>query len=147
MKYRTLDEIRPVADVRPAASPREIRRRRLERLAQVLERHEGPVRLLSRIEYYPDEDRRAWREDGSPLFIAFADPEFRREGLVSDRFGDVMGFFQLSWGDAQHVFCDCHFPGRVSSQMIADRVREIARGSMLRNMWDGMMAVFAPHAG
>lgn len=146
MKYRTLDEIRPVADIKPvtAGTRREIRRQRLQRLAEVLERHEGPVRLLSRIEYYPEEERRAWREDDSPLYIAFADSEFRREGLVSDRFGDVMQFFDLSSGEAHHLFCDCHYPGRVSSQMIADRVRTVARGSMLRNAFEAIAGFFAP---
>ena len=148
MKYRTLDEIRPVADVQSAGtlSPREIRRQRLQRLAEVLERHDGPVRLLSRIEYYPEEERRAWREDDSPLYIAFSDSSFRRDGLVSDRFGDVMEFFDLSSGEAHHLFCDCHYPGRVTSQMIADRVRSVARGSMLRNAFDAMIGWFSPQA-
>lgn len=148
MKYRTLDEIRPVADIQSASAPtrREIRRQRLQRLAEVLEQHRGPVRLLSRIEYYPEDERRAWREDDSPLYIAFADAEFRREGLVSDRFGDVMEFFDLSSGEAHHLFCDCHYPGRVSSQMIADRVRTVARGSMLRNMFEAVAGYFAPQA-
>ena len=146
MKYRTLDEIRPVADIKPATAGgrREIRRQRLHRLAEVLEGHQGPVRLLSRIEYYPEEERRAWREDDSPLYIAFGNSEFRREGLVSDRFGDVMQFFDLSSGEAHHLFCDCHYPGRVTSHMIADRVRTVARGSMLRNMFETIAGFFAP---
>jgi hypothetical protein len=145
MKYRTLDEIRPVAEIKTAGAPgpREIRRQRLQRLAEAIERHEGPVRLLSRIEYFPEKERRAWREDDSALFIAFADPELRREGLVSDRFGDVMEFFALSSGEAHYLFCDCHYPGRASSQMVADRVRSVARGSIIRNAFEAMVGWFS----
>jgi hypothetical protein len=146
MKYRTFDEIRPVAEVQTAgmASGRFIRQQRLLRLAEVLERHAGPVRLVSGIEYYSEEERRLWREDGSPLAIAFAEPEFRREGLVSDRFGDVMEFFDLTSGEAHHLFCDCHYPARVTSQMIAVRVRSVARGSILRNAFEAIACLFVP---
>ena len=144
MKYRTFDEIRPVADIKPvtARTRRQIRRERLERLAHVLESSTGPIRLLSRIEYYPEEERLVWREEHSPLYVAFADETFRREGLGSDRFGDVMTFFDLSAGEAHHLFCDCHYPGRITPQAIADRVRSTARGGMFRQMWDAVSAAF-----
>jgi hypothetical protein len=148
MKHRTFNEVERAAEIQPAppvVSAEEIRRRRLLQLAEVLEHHEGQVRLLSGIEYYPVERRHDCREDNSPLSIAFSNPEFRREGLASDRFGDVMEFFDLSSGEAHHLFCDCHYPGRVSAQMIAHRVRSAARHSILRSVIEAVTGWFRTH--
>jgi len=59
MEHRTLDEIRPVAQVIPfgAASSKMSRRQRLERWATVLERYEGRLTPLIRIEYLPERER------------------------------------------------------------------------------------------
>jgi hypothetical protein len=141
MQYKSLDAIRDQANVIPfAPSSREylraLRRERLERFAAVLERHSGPVTLLSGIEYIPERERMMLRLETSPLSIAYADPELRRQGLAGDRLGDAMAFFQLTRSEAHHLLCDCHYVGmRTSPQMIAARARAIARRMTVGEAW------------
>jgi hypothetical protein len=147
MKHRSLDEIRPVAEVIPCGpeSLRALRRNRLERLATVLEQHNGSVRLLSRIEYLPEEERLLLRGDNSPLTIAYQDPVLRGQGLASDRLSDAIAFFDLSMREAHHLFCDCHYVGAVTSDMIAERTRSIAQQMTLREIWDQVRAAVSQH--
>jgi hypothetical protein len=128
MQHQSLDQIKTVATIAPAdkPSPRATRRERLRRLAAVLEKHAGPVRLLSQIEYLSRDDRKMLRCDLSPLALAFQDAELRRDGLASDRLGDGMTFFGLSGRQAHHLFCDCHYGASVDTQVIASRVRSLA---------------------
>jgi hypothetical protein len=90
MKHRTMNEINEVARVgfTPRDGPYDLRAARLRRLADLLELHQGLVRLLSRVEYVPKRKRALLREDESPLSIAFRDPEFLRQGLQTERLGD-----------------------------------------------------------
>ncbi len=77
----------------------------------------------------------AWRPylraDRSPLTIAFEDEGFKREGLTGDRLGDIMGFFELSEAEAHHLLCYCHYAGSVTSNMVAERARELAKRGTL----------------
>jgi hypothetical protein len=59
MKHRTLDELATEAHVTSvgAESMRAVRRQRLERLASLLEVHEGALRLFSGMEYLPKSHR------------------------------------------------------------------------------------------
>jgi hypothetical protein len=138
MKHRSLDEIKSEANVVAFAPPsrQTLRRARLQRFATVLERHEGPVNPLSRIEYLPRPQRLMTRADDSPLTIAYRDTELRAEGLASDRLGDAMTFFDLSPGEAHHLLCDCHYMGMVTPQIVAARARTIAQRMTLREVWD-----------
>ena len=128
MKYRTLDEIAPEADVRPVepVSLRALRRQRLERLATLLDGYQGPLCPLSRIEHLPRRERMSARGEHSPLAVAFADPTLRDQGLVSDRIGDAMSFFNLTWSEAHHLFCDCNYVGNTTGRIVAERVRTVA---------------------
>src|SRR5262249_31903427 len=111
---------------RVAPSPRELRRMRLERLAEVMAKHSGPVTLLTRIEYLPEKDRLPMRIDNSPLEIAYRDPVLRGQGLAGDRLGDGLTFFDLSQAEAHYLLCDCHYSGMITGDMIAARARAVA---------------------
>jgi hypothetical protein len=130
MEHKSLEQIKNRAAVveleERVVSPRELRRMRLERLAEVLAKHGGPVTLLSRIEYLPEQDRLPLRIDNSPLEIAYRDPLLRAQGLAGDRLGDGIGFFDLSAAEAHYLLCDCHYSGMVTGEMIATRARTIA---------------------
>jgi hypothetical protein len=145
MKHRTLDEIRPVAQVTPVEAPPTgaLRRERLERLAELLDQHGGPIRLLSRIEYLPRQERLLVRADDSPLTVAFRDPVFRGQGLTSDRLGDGMAFFGLSHQEAHHLLCDCHYAGAIKPPMIAMRARAISRQVSFREVWNRVVGAVA----
>ncbi len=138
MEHRTLDEIRPVAQVIPfgAASSKMSRRQRLERWATVLERYEGRLTPLIRIEYLPERERAPLRGDATPLAVAYRDTVLREEGLTSDRLGDAMAFFDLTERQAHHLLCDCHYYGTMTAAGAAARVRSIASQVTLRELWD-----------
>jgi hypothetical protein len=149
MKYRTLDEIAPIAQVVPVQpeSPRVVRRKRLEHLAAVLEAYEGPFRLFSRVEYFHKQDRPSLHEDHSPLWVAYRDPVLLRQGLASDRMGDAMAFFDLSWSEAHHLFCDCHYTGSISARRVAERVRSVAARVSLAERWESLRNTLTPWFG
>jgi len=140
MQHKTLNEVTQIATIRSVEKPssREMRRQRLRRLATVLEKHEGPIRLLSQIEHVPLRMRRQLRCDFSPLAFAFQDAELRREGLLSDRLGDAVDFFGLSQRQAHHLFCDCHYGAAITSRTVARRVRALAERKTLAE-WSQMI--------
>ena len=138
MQHMTLDQITPVAKVvsfRPDPS-REERRARLARLADLLASHDGPVRLFSGIEHLRARDRESFRQDCSPFTVAFQDTQFRREGLMSDRVGDGMAFFGLSFAQTHRLFCECHYDAFATPQTISGRVRSAANHVTFSEMWD-----------
>jgi hypothetical protein len=100
MEYRSMSDVAKSARLSSqiAGSVRSLRRERLERLANLLDSHEGPIRVLKRMEHLSASDRAMLRADPSPLTIAFHDPVFRAQGLASDRLGDARDFFALSEG-------------------------------------------------
>ncbi|SRR5579871_2358030 len=141
MKHRTIQDVNDFARVYPEETPeeaysvREMRRTRLERLADLIERHNGTIQLLSRVEYAPESERRVLRADHSPLTIAYEDGAFRAEGLAGDRLEDVERFFDLTPRQSHHLLCDCHYGMTVTPEVVAYRVREIARRPTLGELW------------
>jgi hypothetical protein len=148
MYHRSLSEITRDATILPCGKPssNEVRRERLRQLATILDKHSGPIRLLSRIEFLPRPDFSAARCDGSPLTVAFENSELRRQGLESDRLGDAMTFFGLTRDKAHHLFCDCHYAGSPDSRSVARRVRGLAeRRSILelaKAIWFRLFATY-----
>ena len=130
MNHRSMHELDGLARVVPEIPDpvRAIRRVRLERFAGLLDECEGKLPLLTRIEYMSKPIREAMRMDGSPLAVACSDPVFRAQGLASDSLGEVMRFFELSWGETHQLFCDCHYGTMaVAPGAVADRVRRVGR--------------------
>ena len=120
-----------------------MRRDRLRRLAAILEHHDGPIRLLSQIEFVPVQARRQLRCDFSPLAFAYQDDTLRREGLAGDRLGDAVDFFGLSQRQAHHVFCDCHYGAAITGRSVARRLRAIAERRSLSEWTQAIWARFA----
>jgi hypothetical protein len=139
MEHRPLEEIRSAATVVPITlsrqDRRQLRRARLERLAGVLEQHEGILNLFSRVEYLPAAERSLLRASDSPLTIAYRDPVLRAQGLTGDRLGDAIEFFDLSAREAHHLLCDCHLYGPMTGRMMAARVRGIAQRRTIGEVW------------
>jgi hypothetical protein len=152
MHHQSLDQISQVASISSVEKTpsRATRCERLHRLATILEEYDAPVRLLSRIEYCSQSERRALRCDRSPLALAFEDDEFRRQGLKSDRLGDFVTFFGLSDDEAHRLFCDCHFgmSMETNARGVAWRVRAFADersfGESIRAAWSGIRSRFLP---
>lgn len=155
MKHRPLEEFDQFARIAPigAEDTGSLRRRRLERLASLLDEHKGPMRMFSFIEFVPYKERLTLRQERSPLAIAYGDLEFRRQGLAGDRIGDAVAFFELSAREAHALLCDCGYlaeiaPMRVTPGMVAERARTLARKTTLRELWSKLRAfVFGRAAG
>ncbi len=139
MEHRKIEALGGLARILPeheAADPFTRRRARLERFADLLEEHGGNLQLLSRLEFMPVSRRAPLRADGSPLTVAYQDPLFRSEGLVSDRLGDVVRFFDLTAGEMHSLLCDCHNGSSyISAGILARRVRAIAGMVSFRERW------------
>lgn len=101
------------------------RNERLLRWADLLERHEGSVFALARIEHLSRQERRLVSRENSPMTVAFADPILRHDGLVGETLGDAMAFFDLSDGAAHDLFCDCHYHGTLTAKALASRLRAL----------------------
>ncbi|SCZ07446.1 hypothetical protein [Microvirga guangxiensis] len=126
MEHRPLSELGHVADLKPSQVPQLSKRERLDRWAELLEQKpDRLLRTLDEIEWKPKAVRHAMRADDSALTVAFNDPVLRTAGLVSDRFGDAVNFFQISEHDAHIVLCSCHGGEFMRSEEAARRVRGI----------------------
>ena len=126
MKYRSLEQIAPDADVHLGRGMS--RRERLERWAELLKGQ--PDRRLCAIEgteFGSRSEREAKRSDHSPLTVAFDDPVLRAEGLRGDRVGDAVEFFDLREDQVHYLVCYCHHGQTVSPGTVAGRVRAMAR--------------------
>jgi hypothetical protein len=143
MKHWTLDETTAVEPIADESTTTLTRRERLERWAEALERHQGRVMALFRLEYLPPEQRMLARGDDTPLAVAFADPVLRASGLASDRYGDAIAFFELSDSEAHRLLCDCHYHGRMSAEGVAARLRAVARRPTLAGLWRSLRAAVA----
>ncbi|HEY5047083.1 MAG TPA: hypothetical protein VII49_03565 [Rhizomicrobium sp.] len=103
-----------------------VRRRRLEKLADILEDHAGPIRLFSGLGSVSGGKRQPMRRDCSPFSIAFADPVFRAEGLSGDTMGEASAFFGLTASQSRALVCSgCYF-GPVDTRTVATRARFMA---------------------
>jgi len=131
MEHRPLSELGHVADLKPSQTPVLSKRERLDRWAELLEREpDRLLRTLDEIEWKPKAVRLAMRADGSALTVAFNDPVLRSAGLLSDRFGDAVNFFQISEHDAHIVLCSCHGGESMRSEEAVRRVRGIRSPSL-----------------
>ena len=131
MEHKPLSELSSVADLKPSQAPVLSKRERLDRWAELLEREpDRLLRTLDEIEWEPKAERLAMRADSSALSVAFSDPVLRTAGLVSDRFGDAVGFFQISEHDAHIVLCSCHGGTSMRAEEAARRVRGIRSPSL-----------------
>jgi len=132
MEHRPLSELNTVADVKiPKQAPVLSKSERLDRWAEHLERDPNHVlRTLDEIEWKPKAERLAMRADNSALTVAYSDPVLRSEGLLSDRFGDAVRFFEISEHDAHIVLCSCHGGEAMLAEEAARRVRGIRSPSL-----------------
>jgi len=131
MEHRPLSELGTIADLKPSDAPVLSKRERLDRWAELLEREpDRLLRTLDEIEWKPKAVRLAMRADDSALTVAFKDPVLRTAGLLSDRFGDAVNFFQISEHDAHIVLCSCHGGQFMRAEEAARRVRGIRSPSL-----------------
>ena len=137
MRYQRLDQVREQAAITEVRRPM-TREQRLRRWAEILKREGGrPLQALQWVEFYGDGERRQLRRDGSPLALAFADPELRADGLAGDTLGEAQLYFGLSDDQAHRLLCDCHFQGAMTGNSVGRRVRAIAHTSFLGRIVHG----------
>ncbi|MGE3719947.1 MAG: hypothetical protein AB7G07_16270 [Bauldia sp.] len=129
MEYKTVDELERVG-TRHENGPSALSRvERLERWAELLERH--PDRLLGSLdgtEYQAVSIRVAMRQDNSPISVAFEDPVLRTTGLNRDTYGEAKRFFSLSDRELHSIVCGCHYGARMPAIWSARSIRKILSG-------------------
>jgi len=126
MEYKSVEQLRDVAEVRVAERRTMTRRERLERWAELLERDPSRrLRSLGEIETKAPAERLLMRSPDSPLTIAFEDKVLREQGLASDRLGDAMKFFEMSEDDAHRLLCSCMNGWSMSAGKVARGVHRI----------------------
>jgi hypothetical protein len=125
MQHRSVERIAGEADVLPAASlaPRD----RLERWAEVLERHPARLRAIPEVEHGGRRAREARRVNQSPLTVAYADPVLRAAGLRGDTIGAAAGFFGLSQAQLHHLVCGCQHGPTLEPQATAVELRALTQ--------------------
>lgn len=143
MKHEKPTDMSVTATPLPETEPRLSRRERIERWATVLEKHRGPLSALRQIEYLPPEGRRAYRDPGSPLAVAYQDPVLRDDGLESDKLGDAMDYFEMSEEDAHRMLCDCHYHGAMTGAGLAARMRHFANRGERSGLWERAHSIFS----
>jgi hypothetical protein len=129
MEYKSLDQIRDLAEVRADLTPQPTlsHRQRLQRWAEVLQRHEGrQLRSLMGTEFVSRDERVRMRVDNSPLTVAFEDPILRADGLKGDRFGDAIEFFGVAENDVHNLVCYCRHGRTMMAEAVARDVRTLA---------------------
>ena len=146
MQHRRIDELRKSASISVAEAtsrPASRRRERLRRFAAVVERHQGRVRPFWGVEYAWQAEAAAMRVKDSPLAIAYQDAVLRMDGLLGDRFGDGIEFFQLSRGEAHYLLCGCHYHTGMTPKRVALRARAIADKVTLSDRWALVARLFS----
>ena len=113
------------------------RREKLLRWAELVRQHPSAIRIFHDLEYYPAARLRSEiRSDAGTAFnIAFADPVFKSVGLNATVQG-AMNFFELTQDELHEFSCDCG--GRISNNMMADRITAIAEGQSRGQTWCGI---------
>jgi hypothetical protein len=144
MEYKTIEDLRDVAEVHVAERALMTRREKLERWASLLERDPARrIRSLGEIELKSPSERPNMRSPDSPLTVAFEDPLLRDQGLASDKLGDGMAFFEITEEDAHQLMCSCMNGWSMASGKVARGVRRIAnpRNGLRTAIWLGACAV------
>jgi hypothetical protein len=144
MQHKTLEQLKRVAEGQPDPDrPAMSRSEKLERWADLLDR--DPGRRLSTLpgtEYEPAERRDPLRSPGSPIWVAFADPVLRAEGLTNDTYGEAKRFFELSDWQLHEIVCYCHFGATMTAGAAARHVRAAIGGPEQRGVFARLQDAF-----
>ena len=110
------------------ATPRESKRQRLQRFADVIRCGPPcPLHLFSNLEYRDAGEWKYLSHPGSPFALAAQDNVLYAAGLRSDSVGDAQRFFELSREELTEFSCVCG--GSISSNEMAERIDRIATRS------------------
>jgi hypothetical protein len=148
MEYKSVEQMarlaRVEAEAAPALPPPLTQNQRLERWATILE--ENPSRRLNTFfetEYQLPTARDAMRPQGSPISVAFADPQLRADGLRDDSYGEAKRYFGLSDHQMHHVLCYCHYGATMSAGTAARALRSIVMAYTQPGLMARMRRLFA----
>lgn len=130
MKHQPIHEIDALAGIAQVQGTTLSRRERLQRWADLLSRNpHRQLNALLRVEFYGERERALLRGENTPISVAVADPVLSEAGLHGDTLGDAQAFFELSAAEAHYLLCDCHFPGQMDAERVAQRIRQVASPS------------------
>lgn len=129
MEFKSIEDLRHIADVTPAEQL--TRDQKISLWISALDRQ--PARILHplpEIEWVAPAQRAALRVEGSPLTIAFNDPALRAAGLVSDRLGDGLAFFEMTEAEAHDTLCSCRYGRTMTASAASRRIGRLRDGGV-----------------
>lgn len=134
MEFKSLDDLRSIADVTPALA-KLTRAQKIAIWVDALNKNQARLlHPLPEIEWVAPAQRAALRVEGSPLTIAFSDPRLRAAGLLSDRLGDGLAFFDMTEAEAHDALCSCRYGRTMTAGAAAKRIRKLRGGGLLSAM-------------
>ena len=128
MEFKSLDDLRSIAEIKPAIA-KLTRDQKINLWLEALNRE--PTRVvqpLPEIEWVAPQQRANLRADGSPLTIAFEDPALRAAGLMSDRLGEGLAFFEMTEAEAHDTLCSCRYGRTMTAMAAANRISKLRSG-------------------
>jgi hypothetical protein len=114
---------------------------KLERWATLIERSSEPVRNFHHLEYLSEKDLDQLTVRHSAFAHAARDPVLKEAGLIGDKLGDSMRFFELSKEDVHDLSCDCF--GHVSNHRAANRIRQLKSSQPPANIFSRLFGWMA----
>jgi hypothetical protein len=118
MQHLRPDQIAAIAQPIPMS-----REDKLERWATLVERSPERLHNFHHLEYLSASELDQLAARHSAFGIAAGDPVLREAGLVGNKVGDAMRFFELSTADVHDLTCDCF--GHLSNRRTAQRIRRL----------------------
>ncbi len=134
MEFKSLDDLRSIAEIKPAFA-KLTRDQKINLWLSALDRE--PTRILQplpEIEWIAPHQRAFLRADGSPLTIAFDDPALRAAGLMSDRLGDGLAFFEMTEAEAHDTLCSCRYGRTMTAMAAARRISNLRSGGVFSGL-------------
>lgn len=134
MEFKSIADLRTIADVTPAI-PKLTRAQKIAIWVAALDR--DPARILHplpEIEWVAPAQRASLRVEGSPLTVAYADPALRAAGLVSDKLGDGLAFFEMTEAEAHDTLCSCRYGRTMTAVAASRRIAKLKGGGVFSNL-------------
>ncbi|MDB5643817.1 MAG: hypothetical protein JWN07_3134 [Hyphomicrobiales bacterium] len=134
MELKSIADLRSIAEITPAV----LNLTRAQKIAiwvDALNKDTARVlHPLPEIEWVAPAQRAGLRVEGSPLTVAFNDPALRAAGLVSDKLGDGLAFFEMTEAEAHDTLCSCRYGRTMTAGAASKRIGKLKGGGMFSAM-------------
>jgi hypothetical protein len=134
MEFKSVADLRSIAEVTPAI----VKLTRAQKIAiwvDALNKDQARIlHPLPEIEWVAPAQRAGLRVEGSPLTVAFNDPALRAAGLVSDKLGDGLAFFEMTEAEAHDTLCSCRYGRTMTAGAASKRIGKLKGGGVFSSL-------------